>query len=254
MGRMRSSGNAVADRTLDVLMLFSAGHSSLTIAEAAGELGMPRSTVYRYLQSLRAYCLVEEESGRYRLGPRILELAQAAWAGSGICEIALPTMRELSAGIGETVMLARLSGGSAVCIERLESKRPIRISMERGAILPWNASGAKVLCAALTDAEVRTLLERRPLKRYTDRTITDPDSFAEELRRVSHSGHAINDGEVDEGSWGLAAPVRDGTGCVVAALSVSVPRYRLDEQKIGHMIQDVCAGARQIGERLIHDE
>jgi DNA-binding IclR family transcriptional regulator len=249
-----SSGNTIAERTLDVLMLFSAGRSSLTINQAAEELGMPRSTVYRYLQSLRSYSLVEEENGRYRLGPKILELALAAWAGSELCEVALPWMRGLADRTGETVMLARLSDGSAVCIERLQSKHAVRISMERGSILPWNASGAKVLLAAQDQSKVRSLLGQRPLKAYNDRTVTDPVGFARDLERVAENGYAVNDGEVDPGLWGVAAPIRNSAGLVMAALSVSIPRYRLDEGNVEQLIEDVRSTALKVGQRLMHDK
>src|SRR5690606_11024861 len=119
-------GNATAERALDILLLFDDQHPILTAAELSRRLGMPRSTTYRYLQSLRSYGLVAEDERQngVRPGPLVLRLARVARLGLGLIELASPVMRELALQTGETVLLTRRAGDQVICIERVDSPRP----------------------------------------------------------------------------------------------------------------------------------
>ena len=150
---------------------------------------MSRSTTYRYLQSLRTSNLLEEDAvrGGFRLGSRIFELARIAREGLGLSEIALPIMRDLAREVDETVLLTRRSGNMAVCVERVEIARPIRLSYERGHLLPLHAGApAKVLLAFEEDADL-VVDSLAPFERFTDTTITDPDDLRRELARHSRA-------------------------------------------------------------------
>ncbi len=105
-------GNRTAERAVQLLLLYSDERPSLSAIEVAEHLGMSRSTTYRYLQSLRAAGLLEEDATRsgFRLGPRIFELARVARKGLGLSEMATPTMRRLVEQTGETILLTRRSG------------------------------------------------------------------------------------------------------------------------------------------------
>src|SRR5262245_50911445 len=96
-GVAASSRNSTAERAIDVLLLFDQDTPVLSAGDIAERLGMSRSTTYRYLQSLRSFDLLEEDSahGSFRLGPRIFELARIARRGLGLSEIALPVMQDL---------------------------------------------------------------------------------------------------------------------------------------------------------------
>jgi DNA-binding IclR family transcriptional regulator len=111
----------------------------LSGAEISERLGVARSTGYRYLQSLVGSGFIEECRGGFQLGPRLFELARLARRGIGLSEIARPVMRELAAQAGESVLLTRRSGAAVVCLEMEEATHPIRLSYERGHILPINA-------------------------------------------------------------------------------------------------------------------
>jgi DNA-binding IclR family transcriptional regulator len=244
--------NSTADRAIDVLLLFDERRPALSAVDVSERLAMPRSTTYRYLQSLRTYGLVEEDSAGsgFRLGPRVLELARVARKGLGISEVALPHMRELAASTGEATLLTRRSGQQVVCLERVESTHRIRLSYERGQVLsPHAGASAKVLLAWLPPDAVQHLF-RGELTRYTDRTITDPAELRLQLDRIRAAGYAVSEGEVDEGVRGIAAPIFGSDGQVVAGLSTVGPAFRIDDKALPRIVQQTRDTAQAITERL----
>lgn len=245
--------NTTADRAIDVLLLFDDAHPTLTAAEVSQRLRMPRSTTYRYLESLRSSGLVEEDEARaaFRLGPRIFQLARVARRGLDLVEIALPVMRELARQTGESVLLTRRSGDQVVCVERVDSPLPARLSYERGHVLPVHAgASAKVLLAFAAPEEIDDVLSRTVLPRFTENTVTDPTALRAQLEQIRGDGYAVTAGEVDVGVRGVAAPIRNGAGRVVAGLSVAGLAFRITEAELPATIAAVQAAAGAIAERL----
>ena len=215
---------------------------------------MPRSTTYRYLQSLRSYGLVEDDSssGGFRLGSRVLQLARIARKGLGLSEIAMPYMHDLAAKTGEAVLLTRRSGDQVVCVERVESHHRIRLSYERGQVLPPHAgASAKVLLAWLPDEEIEALLTNVPLTRYTDRTVIDPKRLRQQLQEIRAAGFAVSDGEVDHGVRGIAAPITGLQGDVVAGLSTVGPAFRMDDRLLPRVVAATRQAAEAISKRIV---
>jgi DNA-binding IclR family transcriptional regulator len=245
--------NSTADRAIDVLLLFDDHGPVLSALDVSERLSMPRSTTYRYLQSLRSYGLVEDDqaSGGFRLGPRVLQLARVARKGLGVPEIALPFMRELAEQTGEAAILTRRMGQMVVCVERVESKHRIRLTYERGNTLPPHAgASAKVLLAWLPEKELAEMFRSVELTRYTDRTVTDPKALAQELACIREHGYAVSYGEVDPGVRGVAAPVFGAEGEVVAGLSTVGPAFRLDDAALPNVIEATQRSAEAISQRL----
>lgn len=247
-----STRNSTADRTVDLLFLFDEQHPARSAVEVSQLLGMPRSTTYRYLQTLRSYGLVEEDEGRgFRLGARILHLARIARMGLGLSEVALPAMREIAKQTGEAVLLTRRSGSSVVCVERIDSTQPVRLSWERGHVLPAHAgASAKVLLAFSTPEDIEEVLATARLKRFTANTVTDPKVLRKQLQDIRSAGYAVTDGEVDDGVRGIAAPIFATDGRIVAGLSVAGPAYRLVDTRLPAIVRAVREGAEAASRRL----
>lgn len=243
--------NATAERAIDVLLLFDEERPVLAAAEVARRLNMSRSTTYRYLQSLRAYGLIEEDAaGGFRLGPRVFQLARVARQGLGLSEVALPPMRELAALTGEAVLLTRRSGNHVVCVERVESRFPMRLSYERGQVLPLHAgASAKVLLAYLPPAEIDAALAS-PLPSYTPQTVTDPARLRADLAAIRAAGYAVTESEVDANVRAVAAPIRNAADEVVAGITLVAPAFRVDETALPRVLDAVQATAAAISARL----
>jgi DNA-binding IclR family transcriptional regulator len=240
--------NSTADRALDILALFDDDRLVIGGQEVADQLGVARSTAYRYLQSLVSSGFIEEQrpSG-YRLGPRVLELARLARKGIGLSEVARPVMRELVAEVGETVLLTRRTGTAVVCLERESTDRPARLSYERGHILPVNAgASALVLLAWAPQEEIESLIRESGLPRLTDATVTDAELLWSRLKEIRARGYALSRGELDPDVVGIAAPIREESGAVTAALSVAALTHHIPDERVAEVAAAVDTAARKI--------
>jgi DNA-binding IclR family transcriptional regulator len=243
----RAQRNLTADRTIQLLLLYEEGRPVLSASEVANKLGMSRSTTYRYLQSLRDAGLLEEESAGYRLGPRIFQLARIARQGLGLSEVAAPVMRRLVDATGETILLTRRSGNRVVCLEREESWRSLRLSYERGQVLPVHAgASALVTLAWLDEDELERAVGSEPLERFTDNTITDPRALRARLGEIRRNGYIVTYGERDQGVVGIAAPIFGRRDHVIAGLTIVTPQHRLDAARLDDTVRLVKAAAEEI--------
>jgi len=245
--------NSTADRALDILGMFSDDLPVVTAAQVAARLGVARSTGYRYIQTLIANRYLEEApGGGFRLGLRLLELARLARRTYGLSEIAVPELTALAEAVDETVLLTRRVGDLVVCLDRAESQaHRVRISYERGSTLPLNAGASALVLLAWTDpAEARALLERSRLHRFTASTLTDVDALMARLEQIRADGYSVTRSELDHDVLGVAAPVRDGEGVVVAAVSVAAVASRVSRQDEDQILVQVRRAADTVSERL----
>jgi DNA-binding IclR family transcriptional regulator len=234
---------------LDVLLMFDDDRLVLPAVEVAARLGVARSTAYRYLQSLTANGFLEEGEGSgFRLGPRVLDLARLARKSVGISELARPVMRELVAHAGVPVLLTRRTGAAVVCLEREEAGNSLRLSYERGQVLPVNAGAAALaLLAWAPEGELDELLAS-PLPRFTDATHTNPDELRAHLADIREQGYAVSRGELDPDVLGIAAPVRGQNGTVVAAISIAALSHRVQDRDVPRYVKLVLEAAQELSE------
>jgi DNA-binding IclR family transcriptional regulator len=244
--------NSTADRALVVLQLFTEEKPVWSGAEIAERLGVARSTGYRYLSSLVQSGFIAEGDGGFELGPRIFQLARVARRRISLTEVALPAMHLLAKEVNETVLLTRRSGNVVVCLERVEAARAIRISYERGHVLPINAgASAEVLLAWSSSSEVAQILRDAPPQRFTASTLVDLDDIAERLGQIRKNGFAMSRGELDPDVLGIAAPIRGYDDSVRAAVSVAALSSRVKAREAKAMVAAVLDAATTITDRVV---
>jgi DNA-binding IclR family transcriptional regulator len=245
--------NSTSDRTLEILGLFGPDRLSITASELAGEFGVARSTVYRYLQTLTQNGYLEEDPhGGFRLGLRVFELARLARQSYGLSEVVRPVLSELAQTSGETALLTRRSGSQIVCLEREETRaHHVRLSYERGSVLSLNAGASAFVLLAWEDPDVVSdLLASVPLPKYTQATLTSPREIIEHFAVVRKQGYAVTRGELDPDVIGIAAPIRDGDGAVVAGLSVVAVERRVPTARVRELIDQVRKSADVVSDTL----
>ncbi|MGI5132454.1 IclR family transcriptional regulator [Pseudonocardia sp. CA-107938] len=245
--------NSTADRALEILGMFDEQRPVVSGVEVAERLGTSRSTAYRYLQSLVATRFLEEApGGGFRLGLRVLELGRVARRSYGLSEVAQPIMEQLAADVRESVLLTRRVGNLVVCLERAESvAHPVRISYERGSTLPVNAgASAQVLLAWADPEETDAVLRSTRLTAFTEASLTDVDAVLARLAEIRRLGHSVTRGELDRDVVGIAAPIRDDAGTVVAAVSIAAVASRVPPEREDDVVAAVRAAAQEISARL----
>ncbi|MBN1859778.1 IclR family transcriptional regulator [Candidatus Bipolaricaulota bacterium] len=245
------SSLSTLEKGIRILTLFSNEAPALSAVEIADRLDLPASTAYRYLAVLRRHHLiVQERGGVYRLGTKILELAGCVIRPT-LREIALPIMRTLSSQEGETVILSSLRDHEGVCLERIEGLHALRVSHQRGAVFPLHAGASgKALMAFLDSERQEEIIERFGLTRFTPNTITDSKKLRAELDRIRAQGYAQSNSEVDEGTYGIGAPILSRDGQVVASLCISAPTHRLEGKRQERVIRRIVNAAGRISEGL----
>ena len=231
----QDSGIGVLDKAVGVL--HSIADSPCGLAELCERTGLPRATAHRLAAGLEVHRLLARDSaGRWRLGPAISELAAQVndpllAAGAAV----LPRLREIT---GESVQLYRREGVTRICVAALEPPAGLRDTVPVGTRLPMTAgSGAKVLLAFSDNATQQAVL---PTAKFTERTLTE----------VRRRGWAQSAAEREPGVASVSAPVRDRSGAVVAAVSVSGPIDRMGRRPGARWAADLVAAADAITRRL----
>lgn len=217
-----------ADRVLTVLDLLAARGPS-TFSEIVAALGLPNSSAHNLLQTMarRGYLELDPATRTWRLGLRLWEVAQAYAGNRDVVALGRPLMETLVAITGETVQMARLDGTENVYLAIAESPHPMKLVSTVGARLAAHATGlGKVLLAGLSPEEAAARLAGVPLAAFTPHTIVDRGRLLAELARIRAAGYATDDEEYVIGCRCVAVPVRDASGAVPVALSVSIPTPR----------------------------
>lgn len=240
------------ERGLDILLCLVDAEGPLTVTEMATRVLMPKSSVYRFLLVLRAYGLAEEtERGRYHLGTRALALGQAARKHLNLPRLCRPLMQELANSTGESVILTVMRWPYGVCIERVESVHPVRLTLEPGRVTALHAGASCKVLLAFTDPGLQERYFREtPLHRYTERTTSDPDVLRQQLREIRAQGYAVTTDEVDVGSSGVAVPILGADDDLVAGLSIAGPTVRLDARMIGRCLEALVRACREVGNMI----
>lgn len=224
----------------------------LTLTELGRLLGMHRTTLFRFLATLRARGYVERDPGtdRYRLGLEVLSLASSLLDGLDVRRLARPVLVALNDATRELVHLAVFDQGDVVTIERIEGKEPLSLQTEIGARRPayCTASGKAILACLAADEVDRILAAGMPA--VTPRTITSAAAMAAQLAEVRARGFAVDDEERIAGVRCVAAPVFDHERGVVAAVSIAAPVVRMPWERVRRLGEEVRIAADAISRRL----
>ena len=215
----------VIDRMMDVLALLEKRNNGASIRELVEFLGLPRTTVYRILNTLQFHDVVRRTSeGAYRLGPRLLALAARTLPDANDYDLAALSRLHLEAlaeKTGEGCKVSVLDGNAILVVAAVQGSREYALTVVPGQHQPLHAGAAsKMLIAHLPKEEVDLLLGEGDLVRYTAKTLVDRKRLAAELGRIRRDGWSEDRGEYSPSILAYAAPIRDRNGKVVAALSV----------------------------------
>ena len=235
-----------------LIALANAGRE-VSLTELSEDLGLPPSTVHRLTSTLIAYHLVEQNAvtGKYKLGLTALHLAYSVLQQLDFRQEAKPVMEWLADFTGETVNLSVLDGDEVVYIEKAEGSSSLRMLSRIGHRAPVHCTGVgKILLSEMALDEVRAILRRTGFPRLTPNTIVTFDEYLRELEFVRANGYALDNAECEEGASCVAAPIRDHTGKIVAALSISGPTVRFGDERLPMLVSHVLQAAYDISAKL----
>jgi len=240
-------GQSVTARVLRVLAAFSAERPELTLTEISRRAGLPLTTAHRLVGELAEWGALERAvDGRYRIGLRLWEIGALAPRGLGLRESAMPFIEDLYAVTKQNVQLAVLDGSEVVYLERLSGRGAVKVITRVGGRLPLHATGVGLVLLAFAGPKLQEQVLAAPLKRYTSRTICNPDELRRRLAEVRRTGVAVSDRQIELVALSVAAPVRGQRGDVVAALSVVVPAESSDVRAYVPVVRAAARGISRV--------
>jgi len=238
-----------AAKALELLSVFSFREPRLSLADLAKRTGIPRATAFRLLSTLEQAGFLAKEHGAYQLGIKCFVLGNIVAGGFDLRETAHPHLVALRDATQETTQIAILDHWQVVYLERMLSPRPVGFMRSRaGAILPAYCTAlGKTLLAFRPAGEVETWARKQKFTPLTPRTVTSATRLLKELVVIRERGYGLDEEEREKGVCCVAAPVRNHTGHVVAAISVAGPTHRMPRAlESSDVAAAVVAAARAI--------
>ncbi len=246
--RVRSLG-----RGLDVLELVLDRREPITVNEIIRELHLPRSSVYDLVTLLvqRGYLAADADASGYTLGRQLYRLGLGHERHSLLLREARPVIAALRDEVGEIVQLSVLDHDANLVVLREEGHSRINIVFPVGMRTPinWSASGC-LLISDLTDAELRLRLPATIRTSPTGRAPTEVNEVIRDIRRFRVQGHAVKRSQVHDHVVMIAAPVFDGAGRCVAAMTIVAYEVGLSERRIQALAAAVKRSAHELTRRF----
>lgn len=205
----------------------------MSIGDLSERLRMDKATVHRLINTIKEAGYVDQnpDNKKYSNSLKLLAMGNRVMDKTGIKHISRTYIEELAEKTGETVNLGTRVGNKIYYIDKLESNSTIKVGHSIGTNVPCYCSGlGKVILAFSDEMIVREILDSVSFEKFTDHSIIDKKQLLEELSRVREKGYSVDDEEYVIGLICFGAPIFDYHGNPVAAISVSCPKYRYEEE------------------------
>lgn len=241
------------ERAVGILKSFSWDNYEMGLSEISRKNSLPKSTTHRVLKTLEKEGFINQNktNGKYRLGTSLVELGNIASKNIELRRVALPYIEKLSRESRETVHLGILRKDEMVVVEASPSKdSPLRVEVSIGTKAPLYCTGTGKATLAFQPKEEISRILKKKRKVLTENTIVDKERLLEELQRIRKRGYAVDNMEYDKGIRCIAAPIRDHSGRVLGALSVSGPAVRITKESISEFTVRVKKVAEKISSEL----
>ena len=240
---------SVVARTLNALTLIGESTSGISLTEAGEKLGYPIATTHRLLKVLADEGFIRRDPTtlEYHPGHRLLRLSSVARRET-LAATSAHNLQALSERFNETIMMTQLIDDRAVCVALFESRRPMHLSVKIGQAVPLHAAAsARVLYSDFDDERVTELLQGHTFEQLMPGTPSNTEEVLAHVRNIREYGYDVCDTEFDFDIWAAAAPVRDASGAIVAAVTLTSAQERSQpQQRRFEIIQAVTQTADDI--------
>jgi IclR family KDG regulon transcriptional repressor len=239
-------------KAFKILYAISVASNGAGISDLSKRLKIGKSTVHGITAALEEMGVLVRDPvyKRYTLGYSLLELCRTAYAKIELKDLARKPMEKLMDQVGETVFLGVLNGDHVTIVDTVESRNQMKITSPPGTRLPLLAGATgRVLLSQIEKEEVKEIMQKKGLVRYTAKTVLDPRRFLRETEKVKEQGYAVDDEEYMSGVRAVAAPLLS-TSSPPAALWVVGFTSTLDDQKVKMVIREIQETIQEIKESL----
>ena len=243
----------IAVRRALILLRYIVDHvDGLSIREASRDLGYSPTTVQNTINAMKdqGFVVQDKQTECYFLGPDAIKFGLAALNQLDLKKIAHPYVEDLSEKTGETVFLAIAQGDQAIYIDKFVSRQELRMDAPVGAHRPYNCTAAgKILLQNFSDEEIKALAVKGAFTARTSNSLTELPIIKEEIETIKNQGWARDNEEFYQGAGCVAAPIYDDEGNLIAAITVSGPVRRVNEN-FDDVLEKTKAAALAISEAM----
>lgn len=231
--------NGSVVKAFDILRLFNEQRSEITTAEVSDELDLNFVTAHRFLRTLEHVgALVAAAKGRYRLSYAFVDLGDRVSSGDPLGRILQPVLNALTSDLQEASMATTFQSDMVVCIARAISGRQLSVDIRVGSRLEaWCTAHGKTWLAFMPERQRRHYLDTVERVRFTPNTIAERTELERSLDDIRQAGHAVNDGEREDGIRAVAVPLLARGGKMIAGLSVFGPASRMSDQTMARALE-----------------
>ena len=243
------------EKSIKILNLLSNAKESVKVSEICSKLLLPKSTVHRILNILLNHSLIskEKDTSKYRLGFQVLKYANSFNDSFDFREIARPILKNICKETDLTTYLTGWYSGHCICIA---SVRPIQVinihfSVEINKEMPFHCtSSSKVILAYQSPEEIKRVIYEQPLKKYTQKTIVDPNKLEKHLNEIKENGFATCDEELEMGVKAIAVPVKNIYGKVIASIAIVGLADRINSNNSEKLLKILLISSEQLSKML----
>jgi len=246
--RQEDDKNTSIEKALKILLAYIPYNQEMSTTELSDKLGFHKATVSRTLQVLARYGLLIQnpQTKKYILGGALIQLGALAGQSyhASFVQVAKPYIDELRETLQETVAMEIMTGNDPFMAYVAQGPQRVRIAATVGELLPRHAAAGAKAILAFSPAEVQNQVMQWPMKRLTDNTIVDPQTFMQHLKVIRNEGVAFDNEEIDRGVSAVGVPIIDRQGLPIAAVVVIGPSQRIAIDKKAEIIprlKDVAA-------------
>lgn len=249
-----SKSNSPLLRGLAILQAVAESPRALTVSDLIEELNIPKPTLHRIVSQLEeAGYLQDEPNRRLTIGLALKDIAFNVNTNRYATAPRHAILKSLSEEIQETCNCIMLGGDHTIYFDRVEAEWPYRIDLEIGSHLPLHCSASgKLFLAHMPASQRKKLISATPLKRYTERTITDVTYLEEELRRIKDDGIGVDNEEFISGMVAVSVPVFNDQNELCFAVAVHAPSIRKSLSELRQYIPTLKRGAASMS--LLFDD
>jgi IclR family transcriptional regulator, acetate operon repressor len=248
----RSQGTVlVLRKAVAILRAFSHEQPVLTLQDLRATTGLPMTTCQRIVTNLVAERVLERSGDTYSIGRSVLEWAAIAKQARPLNQLLSGILQDLRDATEETACAFTPQGRFRICVEVIPTMLPVRPQTYVGQAVPLHIGAAGKVMLAFNDDLLQSA-QREELEQVTDKTITDHDQLELEMKRIRKNGWSISQEEGTSGLAGVAAPIFDADGAVVASIALSVPMQRGTRQRLRALVPVVVDAAKRASDLLGH--
>ena len=257
MEKKLTKSNQSVEKALQIIEVMSKSRGAMRLSDISTEVGLPSSTIIRFLNSLMGYNYVNQdrETLKYSLSLKFCYIASKVSSQISLRDVIRPFLIELSEKCGESACLAIVEDLMMTYIDVVDGPDNMLKTMQRiGKRAPLHSTGVGKLILQEFDAtEVDKFIQERGLPSLTPNTITTKEVLIEELIKIKQQGYALDNEECELGARCVAAPLRDYTGKIIACISISGPISRVTNEKMREIQETIIAYSERISKTLGYD-